>query len=329
MNPSPPPLKQWLIALVRWFDAEAATDQLAVGDSARKIDGLRTLPFALIHAACLGVIWVGWSPTAVAVAVALYGLRMFAITGFYHRYFSHRTFQTSRPAQFVFALIGASAVQRGPIWWSAHHRHHHAHADEEADVHSPVRHGLLWSHMGWFLSQANFATRTALAKDWMKFPELRYLDRYDIAVPALLALALYGLGFALEQLAPSLATNGPQLLVWGFVISTVVLYHVTFTVNSLCHVWGRRRYNTRDHSRNNVWLALLTFGEGWHNNHHHYPRSARQGFFWWELDLTYYLLKLLSWLGIIWDLQPIPAGIRSFRRLDTLAGSQTNRDWTP
>jgi stearoyl-CoA desaturase (delta-9 desaturase) len=329
MTHRPPPLKRWLIALVRWFDAEAATDQLATGDSARKIDGLRTLPFVLIHAACLCVIWVGWSPTAVGVAIALYALRMFAITGFYHRYFSHRTFQTSRPAQFVFAILGASAVQRGPIWWSAHHRHHHSHADQEADVHSPLRHGLLWSHMGWFLSQANFATRTALAKDWMKFPELRYLDRYDIAVPALLALALYGLGFALEQLAPSLATNGAQLLVWGFVISTVVLYHVTFTVNSLCHVWGRRRYNTRDHSRNNAWLAMLTFGEGWHNNHHHYPRSARQGFFWWELDLTYYLLKLLCWLGIIWDLQPIPAGIISFRRLDKVAASQPSRDWTP
>jgi stearoyl-CoA desaturase (delta-9 desaturase) len=326
MTHSPTPLKQWLIALVRWFDAEAATDQLATGDNARKIDGLRTLPFVLIHAACLCVIWVGWSPTAVAIAVALYGLRMFAITGFYHRYFSHRTFQTSRPAQFVFAMLGASAVQRGPIWWSAHHRHHHAHADQQEDVHSPVRHGVLWRHMGWFLSQANFATRTTLAKDWMKFPELRYLDRYDIVVPALLALALYGLGFALEHLAPSLDTNGPQLLVWGFVISTVVLYHVTFTVNSLCHVWGRRRYNTRDHSRNNVWLAMLTFGEGWHNNHHHYPRSARQGFFWWELDLTYYLLKLLSWLGIIWDLQPIPAGIRSFRRLDKAAASQPIRD---
>ncbi|MFZ4701476.1 MAG: acyl-CoA desaturase, partial [Candidatus Methylumidiphilus sp.] len=249
----------------------------------------------------------------------LYIVRMFAITGFYHRYFSHRTFQTSRPAQFIFAVIGAAAVQRGPIWWSAHHRHHHATADEEDDVHSPVRHGFLWSHMGWFLSQANFATRTSLAKDWMKFPELCFLDRFDIVVPTLMALALYGLGYTLEHLAPSLGTNGSQLLVWGFVISTVVLFHATFTINSLCHVWGNRRYNTRDDSRNNLWLALLTFGEGWHNNHHHYPRSARQGFFWWEIDLTYYLLKLLSWLGIIWELKPIPEGIRSFRRLDKAA----------
>jgi stearoyl-CoA desaturase (delta-9 desaturase) len=141
-------------------------------------------------------------------------------------------------------------------------------------------------------------------------------------VPVLLALALYGLGYALEHLAPALGANGIQLLVWGFVISTVAIYHATFTVNSLCHVWGRRRYNTRDDSRNNVWLAILTFGEGWHNNHHHYPRSARQGFFWWEVDLTYYLLKLLSWLGIIWDLQPIPAEIRSFRLLDKAVGNQ-------
>jgi stearoyl-CoA desaturase (delta-9 desaturase) len=326
MTHQPPPLKQWLIALVRWFDAEAATEQMSTGDSARKIDGLRTLPFVLIHAACFCVIWVGWSPTAVAVAIALYVLRMFAITGFYHRYFSHRSFQTSRAAQFIFAVIGASAVQRGPIWWSAHHRHHHAHAEDEDDVHSPVRHGFVWSHMGWFLSQANFATRSTFVKDWMSFPELHFLDRFDIVVPTLLAFGLYGLGYSFEHLAPGLDTNGYQLLVWGFVISTVALYHATFTINSLCHVWGNRRYNTRDDSRNNVWLAMLTFGEGWHNNHHHYPRSARQGFFWWEIDLTYYLLRLLSWLGIIWDLQPIPAEIRSFRQLDKTAGSQAMRD---
>ena len=180
--------------------------------------------------------------------------------------------------------------------------------------------------MGWFLSQANFATRSTLVKDWMRFPELRFLDRFDIVVPTLLAFGLYGLGYSLEHLAPGLGTNGPQLLVWGFVLSTVALYHATFTINSLCHVWGNRRYNTRDDSRNNVWLAILTFGEGWHNNHHHYPRSARQGFFWWEVDLTYYLLKLLSWLGIVWDLQPIPTGIRSFRRLDKMAGNQSVRD---
>lgn len=326
MTHQPPRLKRWLIALVRWFDAEAATEQLATGDSARKIDGLRTLPFVLIHAACFCVIWVGWSPTAVAVAVALYALRMFAITGFYHRYFSHRTFQTSRPAQFVFAIIGASAVQRGPVWWSAHHRHHHAHAEDEDDVHSPVRHGFVWSHMGWFLSQANFATRATLVKDWMRFPELRFLDRFDIVVPTLLAVGLYGLGYSLEHLAPGLGTSGPQLLVWGFFISTVALYHATFTINSLCHVWGNRRYNTRDNSRNNVWLAMLTFGEGWHNNHHHYPRSTRQGFYWWEIDLTYYLLRLLSWLGIIWDLQPIPADMRNFRRLDKMAGKHSIGD---
>ena len=316
MNEQLPLYKRWLIALIRWFDAEAATEHLATGDSARKIDTLRTLPFVLMHLGCLGVIWVGWSATAVTVAVGLYVLRMFAITGFYHRYFSHRTFKTSRAVQFVFALIGASAVQRGPIWWSAHHRHHHAHSEKNDDVHSPVRHGFLWSHMGWFLSQANFATRTALVKDWMKFPELRFLDRFDIVVPLSLAGLLYSFGYILEQIAPDLGTNGSQLLVWGFVISTIVLYHATFTINSLCHVWGWRRYNTRDESRNNFWLALLTFGEGWHNNHHHYPRTARQGFYWWEIDLTYYVLQLFSWLGIIWELQPIPAKIKELRRLD-------------
>ena len=318
--------KRWLIALVRWFDSQAATEQLATGEAARKIDKLRTLPFVLIHLACLCVIWVGWSPIAVLVAIGLYLLRMFAITGFYHRYFSHRTFKTTRVVQFIFAVFGAAAVQRGPIWWSAHHRHHHAHSEEESDVHSPVRHGFLWSHMGWFLCQSNFATRTHLAKDWMKFPELRFLDRFDIVVPLLFALSLYILGYTLQQYAPSLATSGSQLVVWGFVISTVILYHATFTINSLCHIWGSRRYATRDESRNNPWLAMITLGEGWHNNHHHYPRSTRQGFYWWEIDPTYYLLKIMSWLGMVWDLQPIPADILNFRRLEKLTKHKTDRD---
>jgi stearoyl-CoA desaturase (delta-9 desaturase) len=303
----------WRQTLLAWVDNQA----LAAAPSADKqVDWARVVPFVLLHLACLAVVWVGVSVTAVAVAVALYGVRMFAITGFYHRYFAHRAFRTSRVLQFIFALLGAMAVQRGPLWWASQHRHHHAHADEAADAHSPAQHGFWWSHLGWFLARENFATRIERVGDLARYPELRFLDRFDILVPALLAATLYALGAWLALVAPQLGTNGAQLLVWGFVISTVALYHATFTVNSLAHRWGWRRYATRDTSRNNAWLALLTFGEGWHNNHHHFPGSARQGFFWWEFDFTFYGLRTLAALGLIWELKPVPAAIRAARRLD-------------
>lgn len=289
--------------LLRWFDSSAAATSAA---DASRIDWLRVLPFVGMHIGCFAVIWVGWSATAVAVAIALYLVRMFAITGFYHRYFSHRAFRTSRAVQFVFGLLGAAAVQRGPLWWAAHHRHHHAHSDEDGDVHSP-RHGFWRSHVGWFLTTENFATRVERIPDLVRYPELRLLDRFDIVVPILLAGALYATGAVLERFAPHLNVTGAQLLVWGFCISTVALYHVTFTVNSLAHRFGSRRYPTTDDSRNNWLIALLTLGEGWHNNHHFCPAAARQGFRWWELDLTYYALRALSALRVIWDLRPVPA----------------------
>lgn len=273
------------------------------------------MPFIAMHVACLAVIWVGWSPIAVAMALFLYLLRMFAITGFYHRYFSHRSFKTSRTVQFVFALIGAASAQRGPAWWAAHHRHHHATAEREDDPHSPVHHGLWWSHTGWFLSREHFPVRESRVRDWQSYPELRFLDRYDIILPAVLALGLYLLGAGLEAWAPQLGTSGGQMLVWGFFISTVVLYHGTFTINSLAHRWGTRRYDTPDNSRNNFLLAMLTLGEGWHNNHHHYPASVRQGFYWWEIDITYYLLRGMSAIGLIWDLKPVPVKRRESGRL--------------
>jgi stearoyl-CoA desaturase (delta-9 desaturase) len=201
-------------------------------------------------------------------------------------------------------------VQRGPLWWAAHHRHHHAHSDRPGDPHSPAQHGFLWSHTGWFMAREHFGTRTALVRDLARYPELRLLDRFDIAVPFLLALALFAAGELLGVEAPWLGTDGWQLLVWGFCVSTVVLYHATFTVNSLAHRLGSRRYATRDDSRNNWFIALFTLGEGWHNNHHHYPLAARQGFYWWEIDLTYYALRLLALLGLVWDLKPVPLAVR-------------------
>ncbi|MBA3696574.1 MAG: acyl-CoA desaturase [Methylotenera sp.] len=302
--------------LIHWFDNEAATPEnnlLQVGWS--EIDWLRVIPFVAIHLACLGVFWVGASWFAVVFAISLYAIRMFAVTGFYHRYFSHKAFRTSRAMQFVLAVLGATAVQRGPLWWASHHRDHHVNSDEFEDAHSPVQHGFLWSHLGWFLSNQHFATKTERVKELAKYLELRLLDRFDVIVPVILAVSIYLFGSFLANVYPHLNTNGLQLLVWGFAISTVVLYHATFTVNSLAHVWGKRRYATSDHSRNNLWIALVTMGEGWHNNHHHFPGSARQGFYWWEIDFTYYGLKVLAALGLIWDLRTVPVEIRESRKI--------------
>ncbi|MCA9323446.1 MAG: acyl-CoA desaturase, partial [Planctomycetes bacterium] len=238
---------------------------------------------------------------------------MFAITGFYHRYFSHRAFKTSRVFQGVMAVVGASAAQRGPLWWAAHHRGHHRHSDQPEDLHSPRQHGLLWSHMGWFMTRESFATRIDRVRDFAGFPELRFLDRFDMVAPAILAGLLYAFGSLLAGVAPGAGTSGAQMLVWGL-ISTIVLYHATYTINSLAHRFGTRRFDTRDTSRNNFWLAFLTLGEGWHNNHHHHPASARQGFRWWEVDVAYYLLRILAWLGLVWDLKPVPDHLRRDQR---------------
>ncbi|MCB9903916.1 MAG: acyl-CoA desaturase [Planctomycetes bacterium] len=294
-------------SLVRWFDSWAADER--DGQDPRAIDWFRVSPFVAIHVACFAVLLVGWSPFAVAFAVCFYVVRMFAITAFYHRYFSHRSFCTSRVMQFCFALLGATAAQRGPLWWAAHHRAHHRHSDEDADVHSPERQGFWYSHVGWILAQGNFRTRVELVPDLARYPELRFLDRFDSLVPLATMGALFGLGVLLERFAPGLGTNGPQLFVWGFAISTVALYHLTFSINSLAHRVGSRRFETPDQSRNNWLLALFTLGEGWHNNHHRYQASVRQGFRWWEFDPSYYVLRTAALVGLVWDLRPVPERI--------------------
>ena len=297
------------ISLFGWLDNSHYIENTNSADN--QIDWPRVIPFVMLHLACFGIIYVGFSWFALLFAVALYVFRMFAITAFYHRYFAHKAFKTSRIGQFIFAVLGASAVQRGPLWWASHHRNHHAHSDEVIDTHSPQQHGFLWSHIGWFLSRANFSTQLDRVKELAHFPELRFLDRFDVVIPIALGASIYALGELLALTAPHLNTNGFQLFTWGFILSTVLLYHGTFCVNSLAHVWGKRRYATRDHSRNNALIALITLGEGWHNNHHHFPGSAKQGFYWWEIDFTYYGLRLLAALGIIWDLKTVPIAIKN------------------
>jgi len=307
---APTPLRRALITARQWFDSDYFPEGAAVvRERPDRFELRRCLPFVFLHVGCIGVVWVGWSWTAVAIALALYVVRMFAITGFYHRYFSHRTFRTSRWAQFAFAIVGNTAVQRGALWWASVHRHHHKHADTEHDVHSPGIRGFWWAHIGWMTSSKNFPTNYSVVRDLAKYPELVFLNRFDLIVPALFAAALYGIGESLRVAAPGLGTSGAQIVVWGFFVSTVVLLHGTLFINSLAHAFGSRRFATRDDSRNNLILAVLTLGEGWHNNHHRFMSAARQGFYWWEFDPTYYVLTALSWTGLIWDLKPVPRSV--------------------
>jgi len=265
-----------------------------------------SIAFLLIHLSCLAAIWTGITWRAVALALALYILRIFAIGAGYHRYFAHRAFSTSRICQFVLAFLAQTSAQRGILWWASHHRNHHRYSDTTDDVHSPVQRGFFYSHVGWIFVPRNDATDYSVVRDLARYKELRWLDRQPYLPAALLASATW------------LIAGWPGLAI-GFCWSTVAVWHATFCINSLAHVVGRQRYVTGDQSRNNWLLALLTMGEGWHNNHHAYQASVRQGFRWWEYDLTYYALSMLSRLGIVWDLHlPPQAVIRCEHRLGRL-----------
>ncbi len=254
------------------------------------------LAFVLVHVACLAVFWTGFRTIDVVVCLGLYFLRMFAITAGLHRYFSHKSYKTSRVFQFLLALVAATSAQKGAIWWAAKHREHHKYSDTPDDVHSPGQSGFVAAHVGWIFSRTKGKADFSMVKDLTRFPELVWLDKYDLVPPVVLGLVV-------------LLTLGPSGLVAGFFVSTVLVYHCTFAINSLAHVYGNQRYITGDDSRNNWLLALLTLGEGWHNNHHHYQSSTRQGFRWWEIDVTFYLLKLLSLAGVVWDLRSPPRAV--------------------
>lgn len=291
--------------------------------SREQLDYLSVAQFALLHAACLLALWTKVSAFALAVCTSLYFIRLFGITAGFHRYFSHRSFKTGRGFQFVLALLGTMAYEKGPLWWASHHRNHHVNADTEKDVHSPTVHGLWWSHCGWFLLKKNNAVNEKLVLNWSTFRELRFLDRWYALPPLTLAALLFLLGWALERYAPALQTSGAQLLVWGFFINTVLVHHGTFTATSLAHRLGGRRFDTKDESRNNLPIALITLGEGWHNNHHYYPASERQGFYWWEIDVTHYVLIGLRRLGVIWDIHPPPARVYAANYLTKMKVSST------
>jgi stearoyl-CoA desaturase (delta-9 desaturase) len=259
-----------------------------------------SVTFVLMHGAALMVFLLPFRAALAWMALGLYALRMFGVTAGYHRYFSHRAYRLGRVSQFLMACLAQSSGQKGVLWWTAHHREHHRHADQPEDVHSPVQESFWWSHVGWVLSDRYDAYDPKSVKDLGKFPELRWLDRFHF-LPAL-ALALLVAAWGARSGAGILSA-----LAW-WALSTVALYHATFCINSLAHIWGTRRFATPDHSRNNLLLALLTFGEGWHNNHHAFPGACRQGLRWWEIDLTQGGLRVLALLGIARELRPHPKG---------------------
>ncbi len=256
------------------------------------------LPFLGIHLMCLWAFQTGIRLEWVILGVASYYLRMVAVTAGYHRYFSHRSYKTGRVFQFLLAFLAMTSAQKGVLWWAAHHRHHHRYSDQEPDFHSPLQKGFWFSHVGWILSEESMRTDFKLVKGFSRYPEIIFLNRFHYVPPFLYALLIYIIW-------------GFPGLVWGFFIATTALYHCTFFINSLTHMIGRVRYKSNDGSRNSFVLAILCCGEGWHNNHHHYQSAVNQGWFWWEVDLSYYILWVLSWFGIVWDLRSPPEHIKA------------------
>ena len=261
------------------------------------------VPFVLVHLACMAAFWTGVTWRALAVCAVLYWVRIFAIGAGYHRYFSHRAFSTSRAFQFILAFLAQSSAQSSVLWWASKHRRHHLHSDTPQDTHSALHRGFLYSHVGWIFDRPNIRTDMTGVADLTLYPELRLLHRLELAPAVIVAAGSY-------------LVAGWSGLVVGFVWSTVLVWHATFCINSLAHLHGDRRYLTGDQSRNNWLLAIFTMGEGWHNNHHAYQSSARQGFRWWEYDATFYLLWMLERVGLVWELKhPSEAVLRNEHRV--------------
>jgi stearoyl-CoA desaturase (delta-9 desaturase) len=253
-----------------------------------------------IHLSCGLVVFTGAPVEAVLLCAITYLARVFGITGGYHRYFSHRSYKTGRVFQFAVAFLGCMATQKGPLWWAGTHRRHHRYSDRPGDPHSPRR-GFWYAHQAWIFDPRWGGTPTEMIRDFSRYPELIWLNRYHFVAPLALAVLCWWIA-------------GGAGLVWGFSISTTLLWHATYSVNSISHLWGSQRYDTGDDSRNNPLVALLTLGEGWHNNHHHYQASARNGFLWWEVDPTWYLLRGLAAVGVVWDLREPPEAVRRDER---------------
>jgi stearoyl-CoA desaturase (Delta-9 desaturase) len=270
------------------------------------------LTFLFVHLLPLAAILTGATLFDWIVCAVLYVVRMFWVTGGYHRYFAHKSYKTSRWFQFVIAFMAQTSAQKGALWWAAHHRHHHRHSDTPADPHSMKIYGFWYSHVGWIVGPDFKETDYKTIGDYAKYPELVWLNKHYLVAPVTLAVLLTALGAWVNGGSPLLmfTSYGLSTLFIGFFLSTVILYHGTFSINSIMHKFGNQRYETGEESKNSLWLALLTLGEGWHNNHHYYETASRQGFFWWEIDITYYVLKGMAAVGLIWDLKGVPNHIK-------------------
>lgn len=285
-----------------------------------KVEFKKEIGFLLVHLAPVLVFWTGATWFDWVLCISLYFIRMFFVTGVYHRYFSHSTYKTSRFFQFILAFSAQTSLQKGVLHWAANHRTHHRHSDTLKDPHSKKIYGFWYSHIGWIIGPDYKETKLNLIKDFAKYPELIWLNKYHLIPPLTLLIAVFFLGgyinassAGVEISLITIMSHGLSSLVVGFFLSTVLLFHGTFSINSLMHMIGRKRYESNDESKNNLILALITLGEGWHNNHHYYQSTVRQGFYWWEIDITYYILRLLSWVGLVWDLKPVPKHIKDSR----------------
>lgn len=272
---------------------------------------LNLVLFIGVHLLPLLALWTHVTPFDWGVCFVLYVVRMFFVTGGYHRYFAHRTYKTSRWFQFFLAFMSQTSAQKGVLWWSAHHRVHHKFSDTPEDPHSKKVHGFWQSHVGWIIGNEFNDTDEKLVKDLVKYPELVWIDRNHYVPPVVLGAVVTFLGAKVNGGDFSMIlSHGMSTLLIGFFLSTVILYHATFSINSVMHWIGKPRYKTGDESKNSFWLAILSLGEGWHNNHHYYQSATRQGFFWWEIDFTYYTLKILSWLGLVWEIREVPSHVK-------------------
>jgi stearoyl-CoA desaturase (delta-9 desaturase) len=265
--------------------------QLLTGEAGYR--RLGALPYALVHLLAFGWIWTGITRRAVLCFAVLYVVRILGVTVAHHRYFSHRAFRTSRAFQFVLACLAECATQKGVLWYASHHRHHHRWSDTDLDLHSPARRGFWYAHVGWIFDSTD-DTDHALVRDYRRFPELAFIDRWWLLPPSLLAIGagLYG---------------GAPALFFGFFFNTIVTWHLTYTINSVAHRYGSQPFATSDESRNNIILGFVMFGEGWHNNHHHEARCVRLGRHWWQIDIGYYVIRLLAALGLVWGLRELRA----------------------
>ncbi len=265
--------------------------------------GAVIVPFVAFLAA-LPLVWnsyVGW--TDLAIMAGLYGSCAFGITIGYHRLLTHRAFETYRPLKYLFAVLGSMAVQGPVIGWVADHRKHHAHTDEEGDPHSPhVGHGsglkgLYYAHVGWLFNSQGGASPKRYARELLEDRGMRLISRNFLWLVALgLALPFFlGLGITGEL------AGGLTALFWGGLVRIFFLHHVTWSINSICHFFGQRRFDTDDRSTNVFWLALPSLGEAWHHNHHAFPRAAVQGLRWWEVDVSGLFIRGLRRLGLAWN----------------------------